>query len=168
MEKENNWDASDYFRHLVTINRTCRDYGFEFGVVSGLQGFADSVSNALTTVNIIAVDDTSDGAASLLNTPSYRYAKTVYMFMRHADRPELRVEAMSIMRGIFRQFLSRLIRERERLKISYGIYLPEEISFHEVPRHFATGGSCAFFQLMPSAPFDLQYNADEWTDTQTD
>ena len=83
--------------------------------------------------------------------------------MRHAvDDPDARTECMEILRELFRQFMSRLILERER--IAQGcIYIDPDITFTEIDRYFFSGCACAYFQITVDTYTDLTFNPDEWT-----
>ena len=156
------WDATTFFRDLVQKNKLAADEGFTFCRVSGLEGFEEALSNAQASTAFVCVSDIADGYTDLNNTPRTRRVKTVFMAMRHAaEDMEQRSECMEIMRELFRQFMSVLIRERVRLEQNC-IYLDPRISFNEIDRYFFTGCACAYFQIAVDVFTDLRYRAEEW------
>jgi hypothetical protein len=88
--------------------------------------------------------------------------KTVYFAMRYPiNRMELRSQCFSIMQELFRQFMSKLLMEKTRLRENH-IYLDERINFSEIEQYFAQGCACAYFHIATDVFTDLRYNEDEW------
>lgn len=157
-----NWNSASFFRSLTESNVYARRYGFVFRTVSGLEGFHSTISGALKTKAMVAVCDTSEGAMEIDNTPHTRRVKTVFLFMRHpAGDDDARLECMNVMRELFRQFMSVLVRESVRLE-EHCIYVDPRISFTEVDRYFFLDGACAFFQIAVENYVNLEYNESEW------
>ena len=158
------FDSIAFFRHLTSSNRLAREFNFRFAVVSGLDGFEDALHDALDMQALVAVDDTSEGGIDIVNTPHKKSFRTVYLFMRHTTEEnwmEARQKCFRIMRELFRQFASVLIRERSRLRLE-NVILGENISFNEIDRYFFTGGACAFFQIEVDKYVSLVLNEEEW------
>lgn len=156
------WSAADFFSSLSQKNKLARKFDFQFGLVSGLQGFLDVISANGAFPNVIAVDDTSEGYAHTDNSPHRRVVKAVYMSMRHAPaEQEDRNECFRIMHEIFRQFMSKLIMEKTKLRQKM-IRMDPRINFSEMDRYFCTGSACAFFQITVDIDTDMRYNPDEW------
>lgn len=158
-----NWDALEFFSSLTDTNRFAREFGFVCRGCSSLDGFYDLLSDVQSAAPIVAVSDISSGELSVNNHPKARRIKTVFLAMRHAiDDPDARTECMEILRELFRQFMSRLILERER--IAQGcIYIDPDITFTEIDRYFFSGCACAYFQITVDTFTDLTFNPDEWT-----
>ncbi len=158
------FDASAFFKHLTKSNRLAVSMGFEYADVSDLDGFEGALNDMQEYRPLVCVSDTSDGMISLDNAPRTQRIKTVYMFMPHPideNWAEHRKQCFVIMREIFRQFLSVLIRQHTRLHLD-GLYLQRQITFSEIDRYFFSGGACAFFQLVVDKATDLQLRLDEW------
>lgn len=159
-----NWDSSGYFKELVGSNKLSRSLGLIFCNVSGLQGFEDVISTMQDVPGFVALADSSDGLVSIDITPNAKRMKTVFIGIRHLENDmPARDKCLEKIREIFRQFLSHLLREKNRLH-SQGIYLKPEITFHEIDRYFASGCACAYFQITVSTSVDLRFNIEEWTD----
>lgn len=159
---QNSWNATEFFRDLVTHNKFATAHSFVFARVSGLEGFEEALVQMQSSSAFVCVSDTSQGYMALANTPRTRRVKTVFFAMRHAvDDMEARLECMELLRELFRQFMSKLILEKTRLEQSC-IYLDERISFNEIDRYFASGCACAYFQIAVDTFTDLRFNAEEW------
>ena len=162
IHKNINWDAVAFFEHLSNTNKLAQKEGFLFCRVSGLEGFEECIHALQSTANFIAVSDIAQGYTELNTTPHTRRVKTVFLAMRHAlDDMEARQQCMDIMRELFRQFMSLLIKEKTRVEEQH-IYLDPRISFQEIDRYFLSGCACAFFQVATDVYTDLRYNQEEW------
>ncbi len=162
----NEFDAPAFFRMLTERNSLARFHGFRFAEVSDLEGFAEILGDMQQYAPLICVSDTSDGRISLDNTPSTSRVKTVFMFMPHPVQDDWvahRKRCFDIMREIFRQFLTVMIREHTRLHLD-GIYLERDITFQEIDRYFFSGGACAFYNIAIQKNTDLQLRQEEWTE----
>ena len=117
MEKNFNWDATQFFEELTANNLLAHKERFTFCRVSGLDGFEEMLDNMQSSTAFVAVSDIAQGYTELNNTPRTRRVKTIFFAMRHKiDDMTARQECMEIMRELFRQFMSRLILERTRLE----------------------------------------------------
>lgn len=158
-----NWNSIKFFSRLLEANRFAQRHGFRFHEVSGLEGFHSTLTDALRSKALFCVCDASEGSMNMDNTPNVRRVKTVFMAMRHPVADEsARNECMAIMRELFRQMMSVLIREKTRLEENC-IYVDPHISFSEIDRYFFNGAACAFFQIAVDTYVDLSFNDDEWT-----
>lgn len=163
------FDAISFFRHLTNTNRLARKHGFRFKVVSGIDDFGDALDTMQEQYPLVCVSDTSEGEIDIDNSPGTSCIKTVFLFMPHGILEgwmEARQRCFSIMRELFRQFLSVLIRERTRLRLD-ALYIDRTVHFTELDRYFFSGGACAYFNIMVSQPTSLILNPDEWTDNPT-
>ena len=162
----NSFDAISFFRSLTEKNRLCRANGFAFTVVSDLEGFSQTLEELQLYRPLVAVSDCSEGVMELDNAPSTRRIHTVFLFMPHDIQNNWianRAKCLDIMREIFRQYMSVLLREIVNIRLD-GIYIDRSISFQEISRYFFSGGACAYFQIASDITTDLRLNLDEWTD----
>ena len=161
---DGSWDAAAFFERLLSKNKLAQSLGFRFCRVSGLDGFEEALDEMKNTVNFFCVSDVSDGYMELDNTPHTRKVKTVFMAMRHkAQDMDLRTHSLNVMRELFRQLMSVLIREKTKLEEKH-IYIDHRITFNEIDRYFFSGGSCAYFQIAVDVFTDLCYDPVEWID----
>lgn len=158
------WNASRFFETLTLTNRLAEENGFAYHRVSGLEGFEEALHTILNDTAFVAVSDTSDGYMELHETPHTRTVKTVFLAVRHAegDMPA-RQECFTLMREVFRQFMSVLILEKTRLEQEC-IYIDPRITFTEIDRHFFGGAACGYFQIAADTYTDLVYRPGEWTE----
>lgn len=156
------WDAAKFFEDLTSRNKLARQERFEFCRVSDLNGFEEAVAQMQNVQAFVCVSDVADGYTEMNNTPRTRRIKTVFLAMRHAaEDMEAREECMDIMRELFRQFMSVLIKEKTRLEEKC-IYIDPRITFNEINQYFFSGCAGAYFQIAVDVFTDLRYNADEW------
>lgn len=159
-----NWDAYNFFKWCTEHNKLARRKEFLTCQVSGLEGFEEALANMQNTVNFVCVSDTAQGYIELNNTPHSRRMKTVFLAMRHAiDDMDARAACMDTMQELFRQFMSRLIREKVKLELNH-IYLDSRITFYEIDRYFFSGCACAYFQIATDVYTDMCLQAEEWED----
>lgn len=158
------WDAFPYFEKLTESNNLCREHGFRTVRVSSLQGLEDVLAAFQNGMAFVAVANESDGSISLNNTAYAHFVKTIFLALRYPiDDMAAREDAFKILTEIFRQFLSRLNRERTRIANGF-IYIDNNLTFNEIPEAFANGCACAFFNIKIGKACDLVYRADEWQD----
>lgn len=151
-------------RDLTEKNRLCREHDFRFCIVSDLEGFSDTLEGMQEYVPLVCVSDCLSGSMSLDNSPATRTVQTVFLFMPHDIQENYmanRQKCFSIMREIFRQFMTVLLLEITDLRMQ-GIYLDRDVQFHEIDKYFFSGGACAYFQLATDRPIDLRLNREEW------
>ena len=157
-----NWNAFDFFSELTATNKLAQAHGFLACKVSGLEGFEEALANMQNTVNFVCVSDTSQGQITLANTPHTKRIKTVFLAMRHAvDDMDARAQCMDAMQELFRQFMSKLIREKIKLELNH-IYLDNDITFYEIDKYFFSGCACAYFQIATDVFTDMRLNDEEW------
>lgn len=159
-----NWDAAAFFQRLTQSNKLALSENFKFCRVAGLDGFHDAMVSMQKTTAFVAVDDVAQGYTALDNSPRTRRVKTVFMAMRHKiDDIVARQERFDIMRELFRQFMSVLIREKTKLEENF-IYIDRRISFTEINEFFFSGCACAKFTIAVDVQTDLRYDENEWTE----
>ena len=159
---KSNWNAYEFFSHLVETNKLAIEKEFLACKVSGLEGFEDALANMQNTTNFVCISDISQGQIQLNNTPHTRRVKTVFIAMRHAiDDMDARTLCMDTMHELFRQFMSKLIREKIKLELNH-IYLDDNITFYEIDKYFFSGCACAYFQIVTDVFTDMRLNEDEW------
>lgn len=87
------------------------------------------------------------------------------MAMRHDYQsekwPDYREECMDTMREIFRQFMSRFVKEREFIEQGNLIVEPS-VQFSEIDRYFLSGCACAYFQIVVNQWSNLLYRPEQW------
>lgn len=165
MEKEQ-FDALEYFAQLGRSNRLARENGFVVDFCSGPGALEPMMAEYREAKNFIFVDDTTSG-----NTFSNKvgwFDRNVYCVHILAGYDygdaESYNQALRLCRRIFRQMLSRLIRDKETYR--YGnamMYLnTANIYSNEFGRYSFNGCTGLFFQIQNDEPTNLVYEAKDW------
>ena len=165
MEKEQ-FDALEYFAQLGRSDRLARENGFVVDFCSGPGALEPMMAEYREAKNFIFVDDTTSG-----NTFSNKvgwFDRNVYCVHILAGYDygdaESYNQALRLCRRIFRQMLSRLIRDKETYR--YGnamMYLnTANIYSNEFGRYSFNGCTGLFFQIQNDEPTDLVYEAKDW------
>lgn len=156
------WDAASYFEQLTAKNKLARQNGFCFVRVDALEGFGQALSLMQKTTAFVCLSEISQGTIDIHNTPRTRRIKTLFLAMRHpVDNASAREKCFDVMRELFRQFMSHLLRERTLLEQNH-IYLDPRISFREIDKYFFSGCACAYFQIAVDNQTSLMYDDAEW------
>ena len=159
------WNASDFFAAIVRENKLCVDKNYNFARCSGLDGLEEFIASMQKITRAVIVSDISPGFTDLNNAPRTRRVKTVFLVCRHrVGDMTARNAAMTELREIFRQFMSRFLLEKNRIEQGI-LYFEPRVQFTEIPLYFASGCACAFFQIAVNTMTDLQYRAEEWLTT---
>lgn len=165
MEKEQ-FNALEYFTELGKKNKLARRNRFVVDYCSGMGALVPMMQNYRDAENFIFIDDTTSG-----NTFSNKvgwFDRNVYCVYILAgydyNNAESYNETLKLCRRIFRQFLSRVIKDKERYK--YGdrlMYLNTgNVYSQEFGRYSFNGVTGLFFQLQNDEPTDLIYDDDDW------
>lgn len=159
------WNASNYFRSLTNQNKLAIANSFEFFSVDALEGFHSILSSMQSKKAFVCVSEVSQGYIDVYNTPKTRRIKTIFLAMRHKiDDSLARENRFDVMRELFRQFMSHLLREKTKL-LENNIYIDSRISFREIDKYFFTGCACAYFQIAVDNQTSLVYEPSEWETT---
>lgn len=165
MEKEQ-FNALEYFTELGKKNKLAGRNQFVVDYCSGMGALVPMMQNYRDAENFIFIDDTTSG-----NTFSNKvgwFDRNVYCVYILAgydyNNAESYNEALELCRRIFRQFLSRVIKDKESYK--YGdrlMYLNTgNVYSQEFGRYSFNGCTGLFFQLQNDEPTDLIYDDDDW------
>lgn len=161
-KQDYDWNASTYFKELTRRNKLATEYGFRFCRVSGLDGFEEALSAMMQTQAFVCVDELGTGYSQLSPSPRTRRVKMVFLAMRHAvDDMAARQRCFDVMRELFRQMMTALIREKTAIEEHF-LYVDPKIQFTEISSYFMSGCACASFQVAIDSMTNLCYNDDEW------
>lgn len=164
--EQNQFDALAYFAELGRTNKLAKENGFVVDFCSGPGALEPMMTNYRDAENFIFVDDTTSS-----NTFSNKvgwFDRNVYCVhilagydLGDADSYN---RALRLCRTIFRQFLSKVIKDKENYKYGNALmYLNTgNIYSNEYGRYSFNGCTGLFFQVQNDEPTDLTYNADEW------
>jgi len=160
------FDAQEYFFRLAEKNKLIRKMGFYIGYCSGPGGLREVMDEYRDAENFILIDDTTSG-----NTFSNKvgwfernvYCVNIIAGYEHGNAHDYNSK-LRLCRRIFRQFLSRLIHDKE--KYVYGqslMYLnTQAIYSNEFGRYSFNGATGLFFQIQNDEPTCLCYQPEDW------
>lgn len=164
--EQTQFDALEYFAELGRKNKLAKRNGFAVDFCSGMGALEPMMAEYRDAQNFIFVDDTTSG-----NTYSNRvgwFDRNVYCVHILADyeygNAESYNQALRLCRRIFRQFLSKVIKDKYSYK--YGdklMYLnTENVYSNEYGRYSFNGCTGLFFQIQNDEPTDLVYEDGDW------
>ncbi len=166
MESNTQFDALEYFKSLAEQNRLARANEFRPCFCSGPDGINDVIQEFRTTANFIMIDDTTSQNTYSRGVGFFdRNAYTVFILAAYRfDDMTDRENKLKLCRRIFRQFHSRMIRDKESL--AYGDSLEylqvHQIYSKELPRYSMNGVTGLYFMVNNEEPVDLTYDPEEW------
>ena len=162
-----NFDPLDYFKHLAETNRMCRENGFKPVFCSGPENLEGVMAEYRDTANFVIIDDTTDNNVHF-NKPGW-FRKTVYTVWIVAaydyNDMEQRKERMNLCREIYRQFLSRALRDRSSMRYGEAMYYfgTSNVYYKELGRYSLNGATGLYFMIENDIPEDLTYKNEEWS-----
>lgn len=164
MEKQ--FDALEYFAGIARKNKLVKDNGFAVDFCSGPDALEPVMQEYRDAQNFILIDDTTSG-----NTFSNRvgwFDRNVYCVhilagYEYGDAESYN-RAVNLCRDVFRQLLSRVIRDKESNEWGHRLmYLnTQNIYSNEYGRYSFNGCTGLFFQVQNDEPTELVFNAEEW------
>lgn len=164
--EQQQFDALAYFAELGRKNKIARINGFVVDYCSGPGALVPMMQEYRDAQNFIFVDDTTSG-----NTFSNKvgwfdrnvYAVHILAGYELGDAQDYN-RALRLCRTIFRQLLSRIIRDKESYK--YGdrmMYMNTgNIYSNEYGRYSFNGCTGLFFQIQNDEPTELIFRSDDW------
>ena len=163
---EKQFDAIAYFKQLTEENNTCRLYNFVATTCSGPDTVQGVLQQFRTASTLIMVSDTVDSNTHSLGEGFFdRNVYTVWILASYKrDDMADREEKLNICRYIFRQFLSRLLHDKEYQKFGDQLeYLNlNQVYSTELGRYSMNGCTGLYFMLTSDEPTDLQYDESLW------
>lgn len=156
------FDSVGFFKRCTEESKLAKSLGFGFARVSGLESFEDALKSLTIYPALVCATDSSDGYLQFSNSPHERRVHTVFLAMRHAEGDmEARQRCLDTLRVLFRQFVSRIIRERDRIELGCQA-IDEKITFQEVDRWFFPGCACAYFNIAVTEWESIFFDERQW------
>ncbi len=159
------FDALDYFKSMAQKNKLVKENSFFIGNCSGPDGPDQIMAEYRDDANFFLIDDTTSG-----NTFSSRpgffdrkvYAGYIIIGYEHGHEDQYKA-ALALARRIFRQILSRVIRDKALLRDKSLMYLNlDTIYSQEYGRYSFNGATGLWFQIQNNEPLDLVFDDTEW------
>ena len=163
---EQQFDALKYFEKLGKSNRLAVTNKFVVDYCSGPEGLDAAMANYRTASNFIFIDDTTS-ANTFNNKVSWfdRNVNTVFIIAGYNQRKENdREEKLRLCRAIFRQFLSKIIYDKQQYVYGGQMVFLDTSSVYstEFGRYSFNGATGLWFQIRNDEPVDLVYHQEEW------
>ncbi len=163
---DNLFDAIAYFRQLATENKICQAYQFEPAICSGPDSVQGVMQRFRRAANFVMVSDTVDSNTHSTGEAFFtRNVYTVWILAAYRrEDMEDREEKLNICRNIFRQFLSRMLYDKDRA--TYGDQMEfldlTHIYSSELGRYSMNGVTGLYFMVNSDEPIDIQYDVSLW------
>ena len=164
------FDALHYFEGLAQQNRLCRLNGFKPVFCSGPDSIEGIMQQFQKTANFVCIDDTTDQNLYSKGVTFFkRRVYTVFILASYKwDDMEDREEKLNLCREIFRQFVSRMIWDKNNAADDDMEFLKvEEVYSREFGRYTMGGVTGLYFMVENDEPESLDYEdeeavAEEW------
>lgn len=156
----------EYFEMLAEKNKLCKQHGFKPVYCSGPDNIEGIMAEYRKTENFIVIDDMTDNNVHN-NRPGW-FTRSVYTVWVLAgttyNDPDDRKGKMELCRRIFRQFLSKMIRDKAKLVYGQDMYYLalEKVYYKELGRYSFNGATGLYFMVENDIPENLVFSSDEW------
>lgn len=158
------FNAEEYFKEVFTKNKLCQAENFTFCTCSGLESLEEAIDSFRKVNNFFIFDDTTEGQEFKGAGGGYYHKRlfTVSLMRRYKlDDMVDRNRQLAICRKLFKQIVSKLIRDKEEtLKLSY--LKTDNILYREYGRYMFNGCTGLYFIVECSEPENLCYKEEEW------
>ncbi len=158
------FDAEEYFKNLSAKNKLCKKEDFKFCTCSGLENLEEAISSFRKEKSFFIFDDTTEGQEFKGRGGGYYHQRlfTISLMRRYRiDDMKDRTEQLAVCRSVFKQVVSRLLRDKENTaKLTY--LKTDKILYREYGRYMFSGCTGLYFIVECSEPENLCYNAEEW------
>ena len=170
MDAINFFDGHEYFKDLTEKNKLAKANAFFPCSCSGINSLQDVLENFRKQSAFVCIDDTNDASTEQIGGGWFKKRTfTVFLLIRYKfddmkDRAEkLDICRHDICRQIFRQFHSRMIRDKYLYEDMDKSFLNvSRIYARELGEYFISGCTGLYFMTEISEPINLCYKEDEW------
>ncbi|MFW5600402.1 MAG: hypothetical protein ACOCOC_04130 [Prevotella sp.] len=161
----NRFDTIEKVKWLTEHNLLCKQNGFKAVTASGPENMEGVMAEYRKTENFIVIDDTSDNRV-YSGRPGWFTRSTITVWImaavKYNDGDDYN-EKMKLCREIFRQFVARLIYEKQKLMKPELMFLDlSNILYKELGRYSINGACGLYFMIDNEAPTDLTFKQNEW------
>lgn len=158
------FDCYPYFENIHTCLKALDT--FKFCRVSDKNTLEDLVNNSRTSNAFFCVDDTEDG--QIMPAASGYVERRVYFVWilkkYHSKGTNAMIsqdEAMNTCREIYRDIVSRLITDQDKLQSGL-TYMSDRFPFWEIPLMLFPETAGLYFSITVDTPLSLCINPDKW------
>ena len=165
--ENNHFDAIAYFVAMTCKNKLAVANGFQPVTISGpdnLEGLFEEYRDA---DRFVAISDTNSGN---LSSPDGAYgfqknrAYTVFILSAYEyGNMQSRQTELDLCRELFRQFVSKIIRDKYSYDEKQMYFDTHSIPNQEIGQYYLSGVTGLHFTLYVQEPVDLIYDDEQWT-----
>lgn len=161
------FDAIAYFYALTERNKLAQEKGFVPVTISNTDNLEGLMEEYRDNDRFVAVTDTNSGNLSSPDGAygfSKRRAYTVFILSAYEyGNMQSRQEELELCRELFRQFVSRILRDKYLYDEKQMYFDTHAIPNQELGRYYLSGMAGLHFTLYVQEPVDLQYEEDQWS-----
>ena len=165
--ENNHFDAIAYFVAMTCKNKLAKANGFHPETISGPDNLEGLFEEYRDEDRFVAISDTNSGN---LSSPDGAYgfqknrAYTVFILSAYEyGNMQSRQKELDLCRKLFRQFVSKIIRDKFNYDEKQMFFDTHNIPNQEIGRYYLSGVTGLHFTLYVQEPVDLIYDEDEWT-----
>lgn len=162
------FDAVEYFTALTKSNKLAKAEKFFPCTSSGPASLEGIIANMRTQRAFVCIDDTNESRTFYSGSAFFiRRVFTVNILIRYKNGDmEDRQRQLDICRRLFRQFHSRIL--RDKVKTNKVDFVDERnITSRDYGQYFLNGITGLYFILQSNEPIELCYDESEWTEQET-
>ena len=166
MEK-NSFDAIAYFWSMALRNKLAVANGFKPVTISGPDNLEGIFEDYRDADRFVAISDTNTGN---LSSPDGAYgfqrnrAYTIFILSAYEyGDMQSRQKELELCRELFRQFVSKIIRDKYLYDEKQMYFDTHSIPNQEIGRYYLSGVTGLHFTLYVQEPVDLIYDDEQWT-----
>ena len=165
--ERNNFDAIAYFYAMASKNKLAIEKGFQPVTISNSDNLEGLFEQYRDYDRFVAISDTNSGN---LSSPDGTYgftknrAYTVFILSAYEyDNMQSRQEELELCRELFRQFVSKILRDKYLYDEKQMYFDTHAIPNQEIGRYYLSGMTGLHFTLYVQEPIDLIYDNEQWT-----
>lgn len=165
--ENNNFDAIAYFYALTERNKLAKEKEFLPVTISNTDNLEGLMEEYRDNDRFVAVTDTNSGNLSSPDGAygfSKRRAYTVFILSAYEyGNMQSRQKELELCRELFRQFVSRILRDKYLYDEKQMYFDTHAIPNQELGRYYLSGVTGLHFTLYVQEPVDLQYEENQWS-----
>ena len=165
--ENSSFDAIAYFYAMTEHNKLAQEKGFVPVTISNTDNLEGLMEEYRDNDRFVAVADTNSGNLSSPDGTygfSKRRAYTVFILSAYEyGNMQSRQEELELCRELFRQFVSRILRDKYLYDEKQMYFDTHAIPNQELGRYYLSGMTGLHFTLYVQEPVDLQYEEKQWS-----
>lgn len=165
--ENNSFDAIAYFYAMTERNKLAKEKGFVPVTISNTDNLEGLMEEYRDNDRFVAITDTNSGNLASADGAygfTKRRAYTVFILSAYEyGNMQARQQELELCRELFRQFVSRILRDKYLYDEKQMYFDTHTIPNQELGRYYLSGMAGLHFTLYVHEPVDLQYEEDQWS-----